>query len=115
MINDKTAKMAINTIRRSYCDEKKCYACAIFDARQQMNGGFRYSDGYDTVGTFEGGQKPAKKPPKFDAKLRGSLLFWSYMNKILKREADKAGLFTAGLDKIKCYPNGSLCNPFPTI
>lgn len=108
MINDKTAKMAINTIRRSYCDEKKCYACAIFDARQQMNGGFRYSNGYDTVGTFEGGQKPLEKMPKFDTKLRGSLLFWSYMNKILKREADKAGLFTAGVDKIKCYPNGTI-------
>ena len=108
MINDKTAKMSINTIRRSYCDEKKCYACAIFDARQQMNGGFRHSDGYDTVGTFEGGQKPLEKTPKFDAKLRGSLLFWSYMNKILKREADKAGLFTAGVDKIKCYPNGTI-------
>lgn len=107
MINDKMAKMAINTIR-AYCDEKKCDACVIFDACRQTNGGFRYSNGYDTVGTFEGGQKPAKKPPKFDAKLGDSLLFGYYMNLILKREIDKAGLFTAGLDKIKCYPNGTI-------
>lgn len=107
MINDKMAKMAVNTIR-AYCDEKKCDTCAIFDMCKLTNGRFRYSNGYDTVGTFEGGQKPLEKTPKFDAKLRGSLLFWSYMNKILKREADKAGLFTAGVDKIKCYPNGTI-------
>lgn len=107
MINDKMAKMAVNTIK-AYCNEKKCDACVIFDMCKLTNGRFRYSNGYDTVGTFEGGQKPLEKALKFDAKLRGSLLFWSYMNKILKREADKAGLFTAGLDKIKCYPNGTI-------
>ena len=107
MINDKTAQMAINTIR-AYCNEKKCDTCAIFDMCKLTNGRFRYSNGYDTVGTFEGGQKPLEKTPKFNAKLRGSLLFWSYMNKILKREADKAGLLTAGVDKIKCYPNGTI-------
>lgn len=108
MINDKTAKMAINTIRRSYCDEKKCYACAIFDARQQMNGGFRYSDGYDTVGTFEGGQKPAKKPPKFDATLPDSPNFRDYINGILELEADRAGISPSGLGQVKCYPNGTI-------
>ena len=109
MINDKTAKMAINTIRRSYCDEKKCYACAIFDARQQMNGGFRYSDGYDTVGTFEGGQKPAKKPPKFDVALYNSHHFSNYMERVAEEEAGKVGLiFIGGSDKVKCYPNGTI-------
>lgn len=107
MINDKTAKMAVNTIR-AYCDEKKCDTCAIFDMCKLTNSRFRYSNGYDTVGTFEGGQKALEKTPKFDAKLRGSLLFWFYMNKILAREADKAGLLTAGLGKIKCYPNGTI-------
>lgn len=107
MINDKMAKMAINTIR-AYCDVKKCDACVIFDACRQTNGGFRYSNGYDTVGTFEDWQKHIEKTPKFDEKLRDSLLFCYYMNLILKREIDKAGLFTAGLDKIKCYPNGTI-------
>lgn len=105
MIDDKTAKMAINTIR-AYCDVKKCDACVIFDACRQTNGGFRYSNGYDTVGTFEGGQKPAKKPPKFDAKLGRSILFWDYMNQIAAKEADIAGLLRAGLGPVKCYPNG---------
>lgn len=106
MINDKMAKMAINTIR-AYCDVKKCDACVIFDACRQTNGGFRYSNGYDTVGTFEGGQKPAKKPPKFDAKLGRSILFWDYMNQIAAKEADIAGLLRAGL-VMKCYPNGTI-------
>lgn len=106
MINDKMAKMAINTIR-AYCDVKKCDACVIFDACRQTNGGFRDSNGYDTVGTFEGGQKPAKKPPKFDAKLGRSILFWDYMNQIAAKEADIAGLLRAGL-VMKCYPNGTI-------
>lgn len=106
MINDKMAKMAINTIR-AYCDVKKCDACVIFDACRQTNGGFRYSNGYDTVGTFEGGQKPAKKPPKFDAKLGRSILFWDYINQIAAKEADIAGLLRAGL-VMKCYPNGTI-------
>lgn len=69
---------------------------------------FGNMDKINDVGTFEDWQKHIEKTPKFDEKLRGSLLFWSYMNKILKREADKAGLFAAGVDKIKCYPNGTI-------
>lgn len=107
MINDKMAKMAINTIR-AYCDEKKCDACVIFDACRQTNGGFRYSNGYDTVGTFEGGQKPAKKPPKFDAALYDSVLFRDYLNRIAAREAAKAGLVSIRLIASKCYPNGTI-------
>lgn len=107
MINDKTAKMAINTIK-SYCDEKKCDACVIFDACRQTNGGFRYSNGYDIVGTFENIQKLAKKSPKFDVALYDSFLFRDYLNHIAAKEAAKVGLFTAGVDKIKCYPNGTI-------
>lgn len=107
MINDKTAKMAINTIR-AYCDVKKCDACVIFDACRQTNGGFRYSNGYDTVGTFENIQKLAKKSPKFDVALYDSFLFRDYLNHIAAKEAAKVGLFTAGVDKIKCYPNGTI-------
>lgn len=108
MIDDKMAKMAINTIR-AYCDVKKCDACVIFDACRQTNGGFRYSNGYDTVGTFEGGQKPAKKPPKFDVALYNSHHFSNYMGLVAEEEAKKVGLnFIGGLDKVKCYPNGTI-------
>lgn len=107
MINDKMAKMAVNTIK-AYCNGMRCADCAVFDTCKLKNVRFPDFNGYDTVGTFEDWQKHIEKTPKFDEKLRGSLLFWSYMNKILKREADKAGLFTAGLDMIKCYPNGTI-------
>lgn len=105
MINDKMAKMAVNTIR-AYCDEKKCGACVVFDTCKLKNVRFPDFNGYDTVGTLEDWQKHIEKTPKFDEKLGDSLLFGYYMNLILKREIDEAGLLTAGLDKVKCYPNG---------
>lgn len=108
MINDKMAKMAVNTLK-TYCDVKTCRDCVIFDACQQTNGSFRHSDGYDTVGTFEGGQKPAKKPPKFDVALYNSHYFSNYMGLVAEEEAKKVGLnFIGGLDKVKCYPNGTI-------
>lgn len=107
MINDKIVKMAVNTLK-AYCDEKKCDACVIFDACRQTNGGFRYSNGYDTVGTFENIQKLAKKSPKFDVALYDSFLFRDYLNHIAAKEAAKVGLFTAGVDKVNCYPNGTI-------
>lgn len=107
MINDKMAKMAINTIR-AYCDEKKCDACVIFDACRQTNGGFRYSNGYDTVGTFENIQKLAKKSPKFDVALYDSFLFRDYLNHIAAKEAAKVELVPGRLSASKCYPNGTI-------
>lgn len=107
MINDKMAKMAINTIR-AYCDVKKCDACVIFDACRQTNGGFRDSNGYDTVGTFEDWQKSPKKTPKFDATLPDSPNFRDYINGFLELEADRAGISPSGLGQVKCYPNGTI-------
>lgn len=107
MIDDKTAKMAINTIR-AYCDEKKCDACVIFDACRQTNGGFRDSNGYDTVGTFENIQKLAKKSPKFDVALYDSFLFRDYLNHIAAKEAAKVELVPGRLSASKCYPNGTI-------
>lgn len=107
MINDKMAKMAINTIR-AYCDVKKCDACVIFDACRQTNGGFRYSNGYDTVGTFENIQKLAKKSPKFDVALYDSFLFRDYLNHIAAKEAAKVELVPGRLSASKCYPNGTI-------
>lgn len=106
MINDKMAKMAINTIR-AYCDEKKCDACVIFDTCKLKNVRFPDFNGYDTVGTFEDWQKHIEKTPKFDEKLGRSIIFWGYMNQIAAKEADIAGLLTAGL-VMKCYPNGTI-------
>lgn len=107
MINDKMAKMAINTIR-AYCDVKKCDACVIFDVCRQTNGGFRYSNGYDTVGTFENIQKLAKKSPKFDVALYDSFLFRDYLNHIAAKEAAKVELVPGRLSASKCYPNGTI-------
>lgn len=107
MINDKMAKMAVNTLK-AYCDEKRCSDCAVSHTCDLSNGVFRFFANYPLVATFENSQKSPEKTPKFDAKLGDSLLFRSYTNHIFKREADKAGLFTAGLDKIKCYPNGTI-------
>lgn len=107
MINDKMAKMAVNTIR-AYCDEKKCDACVIFDACRQTNGGFRYSNGYNTVGTFENIQKLARKSPKFDVALYDSFLFRDYLNHIAAKEAAKVELVPGRLVASKCYPNGTI-------
>lgn len=106
MIDDKIAKMAVNTIK-AYCDEKKCDACVIFDTCKLKNVRFPDFNGYDTVGTFEDWQKHIEKTPKFDEKLGRSILFWGYMNQIAAKEADIAGLLTAGL-VMKCYPNGTI-------
>lgn len=106
MINDKMAKMAVNTLK-TYCNEKKCADCVIFDTCKLKNVRFPDFNGYDTVGTFEDWQKHIEKTPKFDEKLGRSILFWGYMNQIAAKEADKAGLLTAGL-VMKCYPNGTI-------
>lgn len=108
MINDKMAKMAVNTLK-TYCDVKTCRDCVIFDACQQTNGSFRHSDGYDTVGTFEDWQKSPQKTPKFDVVLYDSPIFSSYMERVAEKEAEKVGLnLIGGLDKVKCYPNGTI-------
>lgn len=107
MINDKIAKMAVNTIK-SYCDEKKYDACVVFDTCKLTNGRFRDFNGYDTVGTFEDWQKHIEKTPKFDATLPDSPNFRDYINGILELEADRAGISPSGLGQVKCYPNGTI-------
>lgn len=107
MIDDKMAKMAVNTLK-AYCDGKKCSDCAVSKTCELADDTFQYLAKYPLVGEFENTQKPLEKAPKFDVKLRDSLLFRIYMNRILKREGDKAGLITGGLGEIKCYPNGTI-------
>lgn len=107
MIDDKMAQMAVNTIR-AYCDKKKCDACAIFDMCKLKNGRYRYSNGYDTVGTFEDWQKSLEKTPKFDIRQKDSADFRKYINEIFLREAEKYGLPMNTANSIKWSANGEI-------
>lgn len=107
MINDKMAKMAVNTLIE-YCHGKKCADCAVSGSCKLSNGNFKYFYSYPLVGVFENLQKSTKKTPKFDATLSDSPFFRDYINGILKLEADRAGILTGGLGPVKCYPNGTI-------
>lgn len=107
MIDDKMAKMAINTLKE-YC-KNLCSRCAVYGSCGQRYCYFENVDGYNDVGTFEDGQKSPKKVPKFDVALYDSHLFLNYMGLVAEEEAKKVGLnFIGGLDKVKCYPNGTI-------
>lgn len=107
MINDKMAKMAVNTLI-AYCDGKKCADCAVSKTCDRINGKPQYFDSYPLVGLFENLQKSPKKTPKFDATLSDSPFFRDYINGIFELEADRAGMLTGGLGPVKCYPNGTI-------
>lgn len=107
MIDDKMAKMAVNTLK-AYCDRKKCIDCAVSKTCDLAHDTFRYFAKYPLVGEFENTQKPPKKPPKFDVALYDSFLFRDYLDHIAAREAAKVGLIFAGLVASKCYPNGTI-------
>lgn len=107
MINDKMAKMAVNTLIE-YCHGKKCADCAVSGSCKLSNGNFKYFDSYPLVGVFGNLQKSPKKTPKFDVALYDSFLFRDYLNHIAAREAAKVGLIFAGLVASKCYPNGTI-------
>ncbi len=108
MINDEMAKMAINTINE-YCHRKECRDCALVDTCARIDKGFRDLRIYFSAGMFEDLQKSTEKPPKFDVALYDSHLFLNYMECVAEEEAEKVGLnFIGGLDKVKCYPNGTI-------
>ena len=107
MINDKMAKMAVNTLK-AYCDRKKCSDCAVSKTCDLAHDTFQYFAKYPLVGEFENTQKPPQKTPKFDVALYDSFLFRDYLNHIAAREAAKVGLIFAGLVASKCYPNGTI-------
>lgn len=107
MINDKMAKMAVNTLI-AYCDGKKCADCAVSRTCDLSNGKPRYFASYPLVGVLGNLQKPPKKTPKFDVALYDSFLFRDYLDHIAAREAAKVGLIFAGLVASKCYPNGTI-------
>ena len=107
MINDKMAKMAVNTLI-AYCDGKKCADCAVSRSCKLGNGNFKYFDSYPLVGLFENLQKSTKKPPKFDITLKDSTDFREYINEIFMREAEKAGLPMNRANSIKWSANGKI-------
>ena len=107
MINDKMAKMAVNTLK-AYCDRKKCSDCAVSKTCDLAHDTFQYFAKYPLVGEFENTRKPSERPPKFDATLSDSPCFRDYINGILELEADRAGMLTGGLWPVKCYPNGTI-------
>lgn len=107
MIDDKMAKMAVNTLI-AYCDGKKCADCAVSRSCKLGNGNFKYFDSYPLVGLFENLQKSTKKPPKFDITLKDSTDFREYTNEIFMREAEKAGLPMNTANSIKWSANGKI-------
>lgn len=109
MINDKVAKMAVNTLKK-YCNTslKTCNKCAVKDACSMSRQVFGNMDKINDVGTFEDWQKSPKKTPKFDATLPDSPNFRDYINGLLELEADRAGISPSGLGQVKCYPNGTI-------
>lgn len=107
MIDDKMAKMAVNTLI-AYCDGKKCADCAVSRSCKLGNGNFKYFDSYPLVGLFGNLQKSTKKPPKFDITLKDSTDFREYINEIFMREAEKAGLPMNTANSIKWFANGKI-------
>lgn len=83
MIDDKMAKMAVNTLI-TYCDGKKCADCAVSRNCKLSNGKFKYFDSYPLVGVFENLQKSPKRPIKFDEKMKESKAFIAYLWALLE-------------------------------
>ncbi len=82
MIDDKMAKMAINTLRE-YC-KKLCSGCALYKSCSRLPCCFKSIDGYNDVGTFEDWQNSSKKPIKFDEKMKESKAFMTYLLTLLE-------------------------------
>lgn len=106
MINDKMAKMAINTLKE-YC-KNLCSCCAVYGSCGQKYCYFKNVDGYNDVGTFENLQKSPKKIPKFDVTQKDSADFRKYINEIFLREAEKYGLPMSTANSIKWSANGEI-------
>nr|DAG53882.1 MAG TPA: hypothetical protein [Caudoviricetes sp.] len=83
MIDDKMAKMAVNTLI-AYCDGKKCADCAVSRTCDLSNGKPRYFASYPLVGLFGNLQKPPQKPIKFDETMKESKAFMVYLWALLE-------------------------------
>ena len=110
MIDDKTAKMAINTISK-YCDQRcGCSQCAIRNACRDM---YRSDEYYTISGIttyYEEGYftRCMIRSPKFDVTQKDSADFRKYINEIFLREAEKYGLPMNTANSIKWSANGEI-------
>lgn len=109
MIDDKTAKMAVNTLKK-YCNIsfKTCNKCAAKDACGMPCRVFGNMNEINDVGTFESWRKPSERPPKFDITQKDSADFRQYINEIFMREAEKYGLPMNTANSIKWSANGKI-------
>ncbi len=107
MIDDKMAKMAVNTINE-YCHRKKCCDCALFDTCSYIDKHFKNLKMYFPIGTFENLQKFPEKTPKFDIALKYSADFRKYINEIFLREAEKYELPINTANSIKWFESGKI-------
>lgn len=110
MIDDKMAKMAVNTLI-AYCDGKKCADCAVSRTCDLSNGKPRYFASYPLVGLFGNLHKPPKKTPKFDGSLQLSPEFKAYLTNVLDRALADEGIDSQDLVKhgelaVKIEANG---------
>ena len=110
MIDDKMAKMAINTLKE-YC-KNLCSRCAVYGSCGQRYCYFENVDGYNDVGTFEDLQKSTGKPPKFDIRQKDSAAFRNYINNIFMEEAEKYGLPMNTANSIKWTARGTIVVTF---
>ena len=120
MINDKTAKMAINTLR-AYCQQfDNCGTCAIQEncwiSLEERSSCDRYPVStircfprmnlYMNVSGFV--NSDVLRTPKFDIKQKDSVAFRNYINKIFMEEAKKYGLPMNTANSIKWFANGKI-------
>lgn len=114
MIDDKTARMAINTISK-YCDQRcGCSQCAIKDACRDM---YRSDEDCTISGIttyYEEGyfKRCMIRPPKFDVTQKDSAAFRDYINKIFMEEAEKYGLPMNTANSIKWTARGTIVVTF---
>lgn len=111
MIDDKMAKMAVNTIDAYCVYHVGCNNCEIRDncrGGEHMTHPFACLRPYPDIDTFGNMQKPPEKPPKFDITLKDSTDFREYINEIFMREAEKFGLPISMNNSIKWYPSGKI-------
>lgn len=114
MIDDKMAKMAINTISK-YCDQRcGCSQCAIRDACRDM---YRSDEDCTISGIttyYEEGyfKRCMIRPPKFDIRQKDSADFRKYIDEIFLREAEKYGLPMNTANSIKWTARGTIVVTF---
>lgn len=113
MINDKMAKMAVNTLKK-YCNTnfKTCNKCAVKDACCMPCRVFGNMNEINDVGTFESWRKPSERPPKFDIRQKDSADFQKYINEIFLREAEKYCLPMNTANSIKWTARGTIVVTF---